>query len=204
MTTNRELDWLINGEGFFQVEILEEFGGGVAYTRVGHFFLNRDGEIVLYSHDGPRIADGITIPDEAISLMVAPDGTVSIVLPDNSMSDIGQIELHRFVSKENLQPIGQGLYVQTEASGPPISGSPGEGAMGTIKQNMLEGSNVSLVQEYVELTKLVRWGEMIAKHLDLPPLDLGMELNLRPVRLENSDVVGFDLVLELEGAEAAR
>lgn len=158
--TNNELDMYISGEGFFQVEILEEYGGGIGYSRAGNFFKNRDGELVLGNASGPRLSDGITISDEAIGVSISPDGVVSEILPDNSVSEIGQIELHSFVNKAGLKSIGGNIYVETEISGPVVSGTPGEGVFGTIIQNQLEQSNVNPVDQLVQLIKTQRAFEM--------------------------------------------
>lgn len=158
--TPNDTDMYINGNGFFQVEILEEYGGGIGYTRAGNFFKNRAGELVLGNTDGPRLSDGITLPDDAIGISIAPDGTVSAINPDNTVDPLGQIELHTFVNRAGLKSIGGNIYVETEISGNAISGTPGEGVFGTIKQNQLESSNVNPVTELVSLIKTQRAFEM--------------------------------------------
>lgn len=160
VNTNNDLDLFINGNGFFQVEILEEYGGGIGYSRAGNFFTNRDGELVLGNSDGPRLSDGITIPDDAVSVNVSPDGIVSAVMPDNTIQQLGEIELHTFVNRAGLKSIGGNIYVESEISGPPVSGTPGEGVFGTLKQNQLEASNVNPVTELVSLIKTQRAFEM--------------------------------------------
>ena len=158
--TNSEFDMFIDGDGFFQVEILEEFGGGIGYTRAGNFTPNRDGELVLANSDGVRLADGIEIPDDAVNVSISSDGTVTATMPDNSEQNLGQIELHTFVNKAGLRSIGGNIYVETEISGPANSGTPGEGVIGTIMQNHLESSNVDPVTELVSLIKTQRAFEM--------------------------------------------
>jgi flagellar basal-body rod protein FlgG len=158
--TNSDTDLYINGDGFFQVEILEEYGGGIGYTRAGNFLPNADGELVLGNSDGPRLADGITIPDDAVNVTVSPDGVISAVLPDNTIAPLGEIELHTFVNKAGLKSIGGNIYVETEISGPVVTGTPGEGVFGTIKQKQLETSNVNPVTELVSLIKTQRAFEM--------------------------------------------
>lgn len=178
--TPHDLSLFIAGEGFFKVDVEQDKGGGVAYTRGGDFFINRDGEVVLGSADGVRLADGITVPDDAVSLSVSTDGIITAVLPDNSESDIGQIELCAFISPQGLEQGGAGLYFETETSGPAILGTPGEGVFGTLVQGMLETSNVDLVSEMIELTKLTRWSNAIHQQLDMPmlpspPLDYAIQ-----------------------------
>ena len=158
--TNSEFDMYISGNGFFQVEILEEFGGGIGYTRAGNFGTNRDGELVLANSDGVRLADGITIPDDAVSVSIASDGTITATFGDNSETNLGQIELHSFVNPTGLRSIGGNIFVETEISGPATQGVPGEGVLGTIMQNHLESSNVDPVTELVSLIKTQRAFEM--------------------------------------------
>lgn len=155
-----DFDMAITGDGFFQVEILEEFGGGIGYTRAGNFFTNRDRELVLGNSDGPRLADGITIPEDAVGIEISSSGIISATLPDNSTQEVGQIELHSFVNKAGLKSIGGNIYVESEISGPPNQGIPGEGVLGTIKHRHLETSNVSPVNELVSLIKTQRAFEM--------------------------------------------
>jgi len=160
VTTGRELDVYIEGDGFLEVQILSEQGGGVGYTRAGNLFANRDGELVLGNSQGPRIQPGITIPDDALNISVSADGTISVTNPDGSSADVGQLQLSTFVNKEGLKSIGGNIYVESEASGPPIQGNPGEGSLGTILQGHLENSNVDPVKELVSLIKTQRAFEM--------------------------------------------
>lgn len=155
-----DFDMAIAGDGFFQVEILEEFGGGIGYTRAGNFTTNRDSELVLGNSDGPRLAGGITVPDDAVGISISSDGIITATMPDNSVEEVGQIELHSFVNKTGLKSIGGNIYVETEISGPANQGIPGEGVLGTIKHKFLETSNVSPVNELVSLIKTQRAFEM--------------------------------------------
>ena len=158
--TNSQTDMFISGNGFFQVEILEEYGGGIGYTRAGNFLPNADGELVLANGDGVRLTDGIELPEDAVNISISPDGIVSAILPDESVTELGQIQLHSFVNKSGLKSIGGNIYVETEISGPAVSGTPGEGVFGTIMQNHLESSNVNPVTELVSLIKTQRAFEM--------------------------------------------
>jgi len=155
-----DFDMYIAGDGFFEVEIVEEYGGGIGYTRSGNFTKNADGELVLGNSDGPRLADGITVPDDATGISISPDGIITATLPDNSTEELGQVELHTFMNKSGLRSIGGNIYVESEISGPVVSGTPGEGNFGTIKHKFLEASNVSPVNELVQLIKTQRAFEM--------------------------------------------
>lgn len=158
--TGRDLDIYIEGNGFVEVELLSDQGGGVGYTRAGNFFVNRDGEMVLGNSQGPRIQPGITIPADALNVTIAADGTVAVTNPDNTSSIVGQLQLSTFINKQGLKSVGGNIYVETDASGPPIQGSPGEGSLGTILQGHLENSNVDPVSELVSLIKTQRAFEM--------------------------------------------
>lgn len=155
-----DFDMYIAGDGFFEVEIVEEFGGGVGYTRAGNFAKNRDGELVLGNSDGPRLADGITVPDNVIGISISADGIITATLEDQSTQELGQIQLHTFMNKSGLRSIGGNIYVETEISGPAVTGLPGDGSFGTIKHKHLETSNVSPVNELVQLIKTQRAFEM--------------------------------------------
>lgn len=170
----------IKGDGFFKLDVPEAVGGGVAYTRRGGFFLNRDRELVWSNPDGPRLADGIEIPEDAIEVAISKVGVVTCVFPDQSISDVGQIELHRFLSPDRLKSIDSGMYVETEESGPAIAGQPGEAGLGWLEQWMLEGSNVSLSEQLADLMRLMRQYRQIAAQLDLsasPIATIGVGLN---------------------------
>jgi flagellar basal-body rod protein FlgG len=179
IATGRDTDLYIEGDGFFEVEILSEQGGGVGYTRAGNFFTNRDGELVLGNSQGPRVVPGITIPDDAQSISVAADGTVSVVNPDASITNVGQLQLNTFVNKEGLKSIGGNIYVESEASGPAIAGNPGEGSLGTLLQGHLESSNVDPVSELVSLIKTQRAFEMNSQTIQAADEVLQVVGNLR-------------------------
>ncbi|MEM9415508.1 MAG: flagellar hook basal-body protein [Planctomycetota bacterium] len=161
--TDRPLDLFIEGDGFFQVEIPHDIGGGVAYTRTGNFFVNRDGDIVLGHADGPRLSDGINISGDVMGITVSAGGEVDVIHPDNSISSVGTITLHTFVCPDGLEPIGNGLYVETDGSGPSTQDAPGQGRCGRLAQGMLENSNVRPIMEMIELKKLGRWADAIAE-----------------------------------------
>ncbi|MEM9420580.1 MAG: flagellar hook basal-body protein [Planctomycetota bacterium] len=165
--TDRPLDLYIEGDGFFQVDIEEEHGGGVAYTRRGQFFVNADGDLVLGNADGPRLADGINIPGDVMSITISAGGKVDVIHPDNSTSSVGMITLHTFVCPDGLEPLGNGLYVETERSGPSTQDAPGQGRCGRLAQGMLENSNVRPIMEMIELKKLGRWADAISEEIGL-------------------------------------
>ena len=158
--TGRPLDIYIEGDGFIEVDIITEEGGGIGYTRAGNLFANRDGDLVLGNSQGPRVVPGVTLPANRRDVGIAADGTVSVTLEDGTIANVGQISLATFVNKEGLKSIGGNLFVETPASGPPIEGNPGDGSLGTLLNGHLENSNVDPVLELVSLIKTQRAFEM--------------------------------------------
>ncbi len=162
LTTGKPLDAMINGEGFFRVTVEDALGvGGVAYTRAGNFSLNRDGEVVLANDQGRRLEPRITIPQDAENLSIGADGRVTYTLAgDSTIQEAGQVELTTFVNNAGLKQVGENLYVETEGSGAPISGVPGEANRGRLVQGVLEASNVDPTRELIALIQTQRAFEM--------------------------------------------
>jgi len=146
--TDNPLDLVIQGNGFFQLQMPS---GQIAYTRAGTFHLNNTGQIV--DPNGNLLDPPITIPQNALSITVGSDGTVSYTLPGQAAAQQGgQIQLANFVNPSGLNSIGQSLFQQTDASGAPVIGPPGgSDGVGSLMQGFVEQSNVSIVQEFVNL-----------------------------------------------------
>jgi flagellar basal-body rod protein FlgG len=157
-----DLDVAIQGNGFFRVLVQDNLGiGGFAYTRAGQFTKNADGELVMVNDQGRRLADDIDIPDDAISVTIGADGTVFVLTPgDTEPAAIGQIELAAFVNPPGLKQIGENLFVETAASGPPIIGQPGTENFGQLTQGRFEGSNVDPTRQLIDLIFTQRAYEM--------------------------------------------
>lgn len=162
LATERPLDLLIDGQGFFQVQIEDDRGAnGIGYTRAGNFTLNLDGEIVLANDQGRRLQPTITIPEDAISISINSDGRVYTLQPgDAEPTEQGQIEIAAFVNPAGLKQIGENLYVESGASGPPITGEPATSNLGRIQAGFLEASNVDPTRELIELIRTQRAFEM--------------------------------------------
>ena len=148
MLTENPLDLVIEGRGFFQVR---RPSGELAYTRAGNFHLDRDGNLV--TADGDPLEPQITIPPEAQSVTIAADGTVSYTQPGQSTAQLaGQIQLANFPNPAGLNSIGRNLFMPTDASGEPTVGNPGgQEGLGTLLQGYTEQSNVSVVEEFINL-----------------------------------------------------
>ena len=146
--TNNPLDSVIQGKGFFQVR---RPSGELAYTRDGGFQLDRDGNIVTAV--GDPVEPQITIPAASQSITIAADGTVSYTQPGQTASQIaGQIQLANFANPAGLNSVGNNLFTPTDASGDPTVGNPGgQEGLGTLMQGYVEGSNVSVVEEFINM-----------------------------------------------------
>lgn len=157
--TNNSLDVAINGRGFFQ--ILQP-DGTLAYGRDGSFQLNSQGELV--TANGYPLQPGIQIPQNALSVTIGSDGTVSVQLPGQAAGQqVGTLTLADFVNPAGLQAVGGNLYVETAASGAPQVGTPGVNGVGTVQQGALEASNVNVVEELVNMIETQRAYEMNSK-----------------------------------------
>lgn len=146
--TGNPLDLVIQGKGFFQVLLPT---GSMAYTRDGGFQLDRNGNLVTSS--GNLVQPQITIPPQAQSITIAADGTVTYTQPGQTASQVaGQIQLANFPNPAGLNSIGQNLFQPTDASGDPTVAIPGgQEGLGTLMQGYVEGSNVSVVEEFINM-----------------------------------------------------
>jgi flagellar basal-body rod protein FlgG len=162
LSSGEPLDVMIDGMGFFQVRVEDETGeGGIAYTRSGNFTRNSDGELVLANDTGRRLEPGIQIPDDAESIAISASGEVTVTQPGVPQPQVvGQFELAVFVNPAGLKQIGENLYVESAASGPPLVGDPATENRGRILQSYLEASNVDPTRELIELIRTQRAFEM--------------------------------------------
>ena len=146
--TGNALDVAIEGAGFFQVLLPS---GQTGYTRAGSFQLDAQGNVV--TPDGKALQPGITIPSNATAISIGSDGTVSATLPNQTQaSKVGTIQLAMFANPGGLNSVGNNVYLATAASGDAIVGTPGgTDGLGSLQQNMLEQSNVSVVEQFVEM-----------------------------------------------------
>lgn len=147
-TTGNPLDIAIQGAGFFQVELPS---GQIGYTRAGSFHLDAQGNVV--TPDGNPLQPTITIPPNATNISIGGDGTVTVTIPGQTQaSTVGTIQIATFANPGGLNSIGNNIYLPTTASGDAIVGQPGgSDGLGTLQQNSLEQSNVSVVEQFVEM-----------------------------------------------------
>ena len=157
--TEQPLDLAVDGRGFFQIQMPD---GEVAYTRDGQFQVNSDGDVV--TPDGYLLEPNINIPENATSVTIGKDGTVSAVVENQADPvNLGEIPLVDFINPQGLQAIGGNLFRETAASGDPQEGEAGIGGLGSIQQGMTEASNVEVVEELVNMITTQRAYEMKSK-----------------------------------------
>ena len=157
--TGNPLDMAIEGNGFFQIQLPD---GSTAYTRDGAFKLSADGRFV--NSEGYFMLPEITIPEDTVAVAIGSDGTVEVHQYGQELpTEIGQIELARFINPAGLSAIGRNLMVQTGASGDPITDVAGQNGLGFVNQAYLEMSNVKVVDEMVNMIVAQRAYEMNSK-----------------------------------------
>ncbi len=158
-STGNPYDLSIEGQGFFQIV---QSDGSLAYTRDGSFKVDGMGQ--LCTSDGYLIQPQITVPQNASEVNVTPDGNVSVRIgTDTNQNIVGQIQLVKFQNPSGLLSIGHNMYIETPSSGTPIQGVPGQDGYGSIQQGFLEGSNVQIVDELINLIKAERAFESNSK-----------------------------------------
>jgi flagellar basal-body rod protein FlgG len=153
--TGKELDLAIRGEGFFQIELPD---GTTGYTRDGSFERDANGQLVTI--DGYTVDPGINIPSTTKDITISNTGVVQGVNQNGTIVELGQIQLARFVNKAGLEAIGDNLFLETDASGAPETGNPGDDGYGGVQQYFLEMANVDAVTEIADLISAQRAYEM--------------------------------------------
>ena len=157
--TGNALDIAIQGEGYFQVALP---GGQTAYTRSGNFTLSAEGQIV--TAQGYVVQPPISVPAGAGSVTLGADGTVSATIAGSTTpTQLGQLTIAGFANPAGLSALGDNFLNETAASGPAQVGPPGAAGRGTLKQGMLEASNVNVVQELVDMIECQRAYEINSK-----------------------------------------
>ncbi len=160
--TDRNLDIAIDGEGWFAVL---QPDGATAYTRDGAFHVDAEGRIV--TGQGAVLQPQITLPSDTLELSVNPDGSFSGRTAGNAdtVTQFGQIHLHRFLNAASLTPAGNGAYLPSAASGEPLTGWPMQNGLGGLKQGFLERSNVQVIHELVNLQAAERQRTVLRRAL---------------------------------------
>ena len=161
--STNSLDMAVKGNGFFEIQMPD---GTSAYTRDGSFQLSPQGQLV--TNNGYLVQPGITVPANATAVSVGKDGTVTASIPGQATPQtIGQLQLTTFINAAGLDPKGENLYAETEASGQPNNGTPGTNGVGTIEQGFVETSNVNVVEELVQMIQTQRAYELNSKAIQV-------------------------------------
>lgn len=157
--TQRPLDLAIEGEGFFQLQLTN---GEIGYTRDGTFEISDQGTIT--TQQGYTLVPGINVPEDASELTISRTGVVTALRGGKGEPvELGRVELARFANPAGLLSQGENVFTQTTASGAPVLGFPEEDGMGRLMQGYLEGSNVEIVQEMVDMITSLRAYEINSK-----------------------------------------
>ena len=175
--TGNVSDIAIEGEGFFRVLL---YDGSYGYTRDGSFKIDSNGQFV--TSNGYRFLPELIMPEDFLrdSIAISQDGRVTAkVGGSDEILDVGQIEIYRFVNPTGLQAVGENLLKVTNASGDPIPGRPGFDGMGKVIHKFLEMSNVSVVQEMVNMIVAQRAYELNSKAIQTSDTMLGIANNLK-------------------------
>jgi flagellar basal-body rod protein FlgG len=155
------MDVAVVGNGFLQVR---RPNGEAGYTRAGQLGVDQNG--VLINAQGLPLVPQITIPANATGITIAENGTVSVTTQGNIQAqEVGQLTLSSFINPTGLLALGENLFQETQASGAPTEGRPGDAQFGKLKQGALEGSNVQVVEEMVDMIAAQRTYEMNTKVL---------------------------------------
>jgi flagellar basal-body rod protein FlgG len=159
LPTEKQLDVAIRGEGFFRVQLPD---GTLAYSRAGSFEIDSEGRMV--TPEGYIVDPAITVPQDAQSITISQAGSVQVMQPGQTVpSEIGQLQLAKFVNSAGLQPLGDNLFRETVSSGAPQTGNPAEQGFGTLLQGHLEQANVESVTEISNLIAAQRAYSMNAR-----------------------------------------
>lgn len=173
--TGNDLDVAIEGEGFFQIQ---QADGTTAYSRAGAF--KRDSQGRMVNSDGYPLLPEVVIPSNATKINIGNDGTVSVQQAgQNTPTSVGNIELATFANPAGLSSLGRNLYQPTESSGEATTGTPGQNGIGTVSQGYLEMSNVSVVEEMVNMIIGQRAYEVNSKAVQAADEMLQQANNLR-------------------------
>ncbi len=174
-STDNPLDMMIDGDGFFQILLPD---GTYAYSRDGTFKIDSDGNMVTSA--GFRMEPAMTLPNEAEELLIAGDGSVSVLMQaQDEPTELGRLELVRFQNPNGLKSIGHNLYKPTATSGPPLISSPGEEGIGTVQMGYLEMSNVSVIEEMIGMITAQRAYEINSKAVKTAEEMLDVAANLK-------------------------
>ena len=167
--TDNKYDVAIDGRGYLQVLTPQ---GDTAYTRAGNLAVNDQGQLV--TQDGYQVQPAISVPPDALDVVISKSGQVQITQATGTPSIIGTLELATFVNEGGLIAQGSNLFKESGASGPPTTGTPGSIGFGSLLQGYTEASNVDAVSEITALIVAQRAYEMNSKVISTADNMLGV------------------------------
>lgn len=174
VATNNQFDFAIQGEGFIQVR---KNDGTFAYTRDGAMKVSSNGTLV--TANGYVLEPGLTLNENVLSITIGNDGSIEVTEVGGNTFILGNLELAKFMNPGGLQPIGDNLYTETEASGIPMLGTPGTNGFGELHQGYLESSNVDIVEEMISMITAQRAYEINSKTVKTVEEMMTMANNLK-------------------------
>ena len=175
ISTSNPLDMAIEGDGFFQVQLPD---GDQAFSRAGSFQLNSQGQ--LTTSDGYVVDPGVAIPSDSLAISVGQDGSISVRQPGSATTtQVGQLTGVRFANNAGLRAVGKNLYQETESSGTPTTGIFSENGFGRVSQGFIESSNVSVVEQVVNMITAQRAYEASSKGITTADEMLSQAINLK-------------------------
>jgi flagellar basal-body rod protein FlgG len=172
--TENQFNVAIEGSGFFEIVLPD---GSQAFTRDGSF--ERDSQGQMVTHSGFLVQPPITISPDAVNIEINPEGIVTQQMSDGTLQQIGQIQLTNFINPAGLQALGSNTFRETAASGPPLTGNPGQNGTGNLRQGYVEISNVNVAEELIDLIVAQRAYEVNSKSIQTQDSILGTASNLK-------------------------
>lgn len=164
--TANALDLAIQGNGFFPIKLMSGFGDGIGYTREGNFYVDQKSELILGLGEGYHLVPPVTIPTGSTNILIGQDGTIQATPPGSATPrTIAQLQLAQFVGPERMQLLKNSIFLATDESGPPMTGTPGTNGLGDVEAGYLEASNVDLIRERLRLRFLDEWQNAIEQAL---------------------------------------
>lgn len=174
VSTGRDLDMMIKGDGFFVVQLPS---GQLAYRRDGSFYKSATGRVETI--DGYPLIPEVLVPSNIRKLDISEDGTVRGVLQDETVEQLGQVQVATFINNGGLKSMGKNLFVSTEGSGPANITTPGNETAGGIMHRFVEASNVEIVREMTDMISSQRAFEMNSKVIQTVDQMLQHTVNVR-------------------------
>lgn len=177
--TGRQLDIAIEGDGFLQV--VDPLTNQTLYTRSGNLDINADGNLVIGSAQTGRLLEpNISIPADATDILISPNGQIAVRQPGVvEAQQVGTLQMAKFINPDGLLKLGENLYAATDASSSPVQGDPGGDGLGTIRQGVLEASNVEPVSELIDLITTQRGFELNSQAVQAGDQVMQLISNLR-------------------------